>query len=59
MEQKIEDEFNEILAALKHGKKWNLSGKNGVMVSYLGNEVFFIWDEEKCQWTISLQKIVK
>ena len=59
MEEKIEDEFNEILTALKFGKKWKISGKNGFLVNYRENDVIFLWDEENCQWTISVQKIVK
>ena len=59
MEQKIEDDFDTILTALKFGKKWKISGKNGFLVNYRENDVIFIWDDEKQQWTISIQKIVK
>ena len=59
MEDKIEDNFNEILTALKFGKKWKISGKNGFLVNYRENDVIFLWDEENQQWTISVQKIVK
>lgn len=59
MEQKIEDDFDKILTALKFGKKWKISGKNGFLVNYRENDVIFLWDDENCQWTITLQKIVK
>lgn len=59
MEDRIEDNFNQILQALRFGKKWKIRGKNGFLVEYLTDAIYFIWDEEKKQWVISTQKIVK
>lgn len=59
MEDKAEHDFNQILQALRFGKKWKIRGKNGFLVEYLKDAVYFIWDEESETWTITLQKIVK